>query len=306
MQPCQRPAPLTPGDRLWVILPSGTLRETEMFEQGIEMWRSRGYDVCLYEDYQARWGYLAGNDQQRRRGLELGLKNSEIKGILCGRGGYGGSRLLEQWQWPNLAPNLEPKWLIGFSDVTSLLWGYAHQGISALHGPVLTTLSQEPDWSLQRLWDWVEGRAIAPLTGHGWGNGVAEGLLLPCNLTVATHLLGTPVAPDLTGVILALEDVAEAPYRIDRMLTQWRMGGYLKSVAGIAVGRFSQCEPPEGVPSFRVEEVLGDRFADLGIPVVSGLPFGHDGENAVLPVGMPAQIDGDRGILSILASGLSV
>jgi muramoyltetrapeptide carboxypeptidase len=82
-------------------------------------------------------------------------------------------------------------------------------------------------------------------------------------------------------------------------LTQWRMSGAFEQVRGIALGRFSQCEPPPNVPSFTVEEVLRDRLSDLGIPIVSGLPFGHDGENAALPVGVLAHLDGEQGSLSI-------
>ncbi|HAG85598.1 MAG TPA: LD-carboxypeptidase, partial [Cyanobacteria bacterium UBA12227] len=110
------------------------------------------------------------------------------------------------------------KWLIGFSDITNLLWSLAQFGISGVHGPVLTTLANEPEWSLNRLFDCVEGRPVAPLTGIGWGGGKVSGRLLPANLTVATHLLGTPLQPPFKDLILALEDVTEAPYRIDRML----------------------------------------------------------------------------------------
>jgi muramoyltetrapeptide carboxypeptidase len=137
------------------------------------------------------------------------------------------------------------------------------------------------------------------LQGKGWGGGQVQGRLLPANLTVATHLLFTPAQVAMEGAILAIEDVGEAPYRIDRMLTQWRTSGVLAKVAGIAIGRFSQCEPPEGIPSFTIEEMLRDRLSDLGIPIVSGLPFGHDGENAALPVGVNALLDGDRGILKV-------
>jgi muramoyltetrapeptide carboxypeptidase len=106
--------------------------------------------------------------------------------------------------------------------------------------------------------------------------------------------------PDINGVILAFEDVTEAPYRIDRMLTQWRMSGALSKVRGIALGSFSRCEAPPNVPSFSVEEVLGDRLGDLGIPVVSDLPFGHDGPNAALPVGVKVTLDAEQGILDIM------
>jgi muramoyltetrapeptide carboxypeptidase len=295
MKVCQIPSPLKPGDRLWVIMPSGALRETANFEKGLEIWRSRGYEVDLCPTYDHCWGYLAGTDTERRQALEIGLKNTEYKAILGGRGGYGGARLLEEWQWSSL----QPKWLIGFSDVTSLLWAFATQGISSVHGPVLTTFAEEPDWSIERLFDWLEGKPLQPLEGKGWGGGTTTGLLLPANLTVATHCLFTNLQPNLDGVILALEDVTEAPYRIDRMLTQWRTSGMLSKVNGIALGRFSQCEAPAGIPSWTVEEVLRDRLCDLGIPIVSDLPFGHQGVNAALPVGVEMVLDGDRGTLSL-------
>ena len=163
---------------------------------------------------------------------------------------------------------------------------------------MLTTLAAEPEWSLERLFNWIEGRPLPPLTGKGWGGGKVSGILLPANLTVATHLLGTPLQPLLENVILALEDVTEAPYRIDRMLTQWRLSGALRKVKGIALGRFSRCEAPSGIPSLTVEEVLRDRLADLDLPIVSALPFGHDGVNAALPVGLMAHLDADQGSLS--------
>ncbi len=291
------PPPLKPGDRLMVVAPSGTLRERESFMRGVALWRQRGYQVELCAGYDGRWGYLAGTDQQRRQQLKQAWSNPDCKGILCVRGGYGGARLLEDWDWPMVPA----KWLIGFSDVTALLWSLSQQGIAGLHGPLLTTLAEEPAWSIQRLFHWVEGHwNLPPLQGDSWVGGVVEGKLMPANLTVATHLLHTGVQPSLNHVILALEDVTEAPYRIDRMLTQWRMSGALSQVRGIALGRFSQCEPSAGVPSLSVEEVLRDRLCDLGIPIVANLPFGHDGVNAALPVGISARLDGNLGTLTTL------
>jgi muramoyltetrapeptide carboxypeptidase len=292
---CQPPPPLKPGDLLYVVAPSGALRDRALFEKGVELWRSRGYKIQFAEGYEQRWGYLAGRDSNRRRQLNEALQNPECRGILCARGGYGGARILEDWAW-NWS---EPKWVIGFSDITSLLLSLSLQGVSGVHGPLLTTISAEPDWSIQRLFDWVEGRPVEPLQGEGWGNGQAAGLLLPVNLTVATNLLGTPIQPDFTDVILAIEDVGEVPYRIDRMVTQWRLCGFFRQIRGVAIGRFSQCNPPATVPSLTIEDVLRDRLGDLGIPIVANLPFGHDGANAALPVGIPAQLDGDSGILSL-------
>lgn len=290
------PPPLQPGDLLQVIAPSGTLRELTAFEQGVDVWRSRGYRVKLHPQFKAREGFLAGTDAQRRQALADVWQNPDCKGILCARGGYGCTRLLEDWQGMGDGK----KWLIGFSDITALLWSLAQQGIASIHGPLLTTLAVEPEWSVQRLFDSVEGRSLAPLQGEGWGGGMAQGILLPGNLTVATYLLQTAVQPSLDGAILAFEDVGETPYRIDRMLTYWRMLGAFQGVAGIALGRFSQCEVPKTIPSWSIEKVLRDRLGDLGIPIVANLPFGHDGENAALLVGTAAKVDGDRGTLEFL------
>ncbi|RZM78788.1 S66 peptidase family protein [Leptolyngbya iicbica] len=298
MLACTCPPPLQPGDALTVVAPSGALRESAALQASLTLWENQGYHIKLMPGFDARWGYLAGTDEHRRQQLLTAWQDPDCRGVLCARGGFGGTRLLESWQWP-LA---EPKWLIGFSDITSLLWSLGQQGISGVHGPLMTTLSEEPDWSQQRLFDWVAGRSLPPLMGQTWVTGQATGPLLPANLTVATHLLGTAHEPDLTGAILALEDVTEAPYRLDRMLTHWRMLGKLSCLGGVAIGRFSRCEPPENVPSFTVEEVLRDRLSDLGIPVVAELPFGHDGVNAALPVGISATLDGDRGTLTIHSS----
>ena len=298
------PAPLTPGDLLYAIAPSGTLRETQKFEAGLKVWCDRGYQVELSPAYDQRCGYLAGEDHQRRQQLREALQNSKYKGILCVRGGYGGTRLLENWQWPQAANAPINKWLLGFSDITSLLWSSQLSG--GVHGPLLTTISQEPGWSLQRLFNWLEHHTLPPLTGDSWVSGTATGKLLPANLTVATCLLGTPHEPDFTGAILAFEDVTEAPYRLDRMLTHWRMLGKFDQVAGIALGRFSQCEPPANAPSFSALEVLQERLGDLGIPMVANLPFGHDGVNAALPFGIPATVEASAngaGLLSFPGYG---
>ncbi len=305
MPACQLPPPLQPGNLLRVVAPSGALQELTACQKGIEIWRQRGYRVEMIGNWNAREGYLAGTDTQRRQQLAAAWQDPECQGILCVRGGYGSARLLENWAWSSLSTSNQeisqspsPKWLIGFSDITGLLWSLCRVGIGGVHGPLLTTLAAEPEWSLNRLFDCVEGRPLAPLTGIGWGGGKVRGKLLPANLTVATHLLGTPVQPSMADTILALEDVTEAPYRIDRMLTQWRMSGAFKGVRGIALGRFSRCDPPQDVPSWTVEEVLRDRLSDLGIPIVSGLPFGHDGVNAALPVGQIVELDADLGTLS--------
>jgi muramoyltetrapeptide carboxypeptidase len=125
--------------------------------------------------------------------------------------------------------------------------------------------------------------------------------LVVTNLTVATHLIGTPWLPSLKGAILVLEDVGETPYRVDRMLTQWRSSGLLQQLAGVACGRFSWAEDDILPGDFTMEEILEERLGDLGIPLVLNLPLGHGQPNQALPLGAQAQLNGNHGLLSLMA-----
>ena len=300
------PPPLRPGDRVRLVAASSALESAERLQAGIAMLRSWGLEVGEPGPLLGRrWGYLAGTDPERTHDLTCQESDGSIAPLLaCVRGGWGAARLLDDGGagLPSLARS---KWLLGFSDVTSLLWSRWARGCSGgVHGPLLTTLAGEPLWSQERLHDLLFGRGLAPLQGSAWGGGVAEGPLLVANLTVATHLLGTPHLPVLRGAIVVFEDVGEAPYRIERMLTHWRLCGALQQLAGIGWGSFSGCIDPdraEQAPDtfFTTEEVLRERTADLNIPVVADLPVGHTPGNAALPVGVWARLDGSSGLLEL-------
>jgi muramoyltetrapeptide carboxypeptidase len=130
---------------------------------------------------------------------------------------------------------------------------------------------------------------------------VAEGPLVVTNLTIATSLIGTPWLPDLRGSILVLEDTGEAPYRIDRQLSQWRATGLLDQLAGIGIGRFSWAEDDVLPGDFSMEEILLERLRPLGIPMVQQLPIGHGRPNMPLPIGRRAKLDGSSGVLQLLS-----
>lgn len=296
------PRPLIRGDRVRLVAASSALDSGEALAAGLERLRSWGLEI--EGDPQAllqrRWGYLAGRDGERLADLTPVADSPESPALLaCVRGGWGAARLLER------RPPAEAHWLLGFSDVTSLLLDRVAQGRGgAVHGPLLTTLAAEPAWSQERLRALLFGEPLPPLQGQSWCGGIAEGPLLVANLTVATHLLGTPHLPPLAGAILVLEDVGEAPYRIERMLTHWRLCGALQQLAGLAFGSFSGCDEDDERPEerrFSLEQVLRERSGDLGIPVVAGLPVGHTSGNAALPLGVQARLDGDQGVLSLLS-----
>lgn len=295
-------APLGPGDRVRLVAASSALEDGSRLDQGIAVLRDWGLAVEPRSDQLVgrRWGYLAGADGERAADLQA--EAAEEAGLLaCVRGGWGAARLLEG------SLELPAGWLLGFSDVTSLLWHRVARGQpGAIHGPLLTTLAAEPAWSRDRLRALLFGEPLADLQGTAWGGGQAEGPLLVANLTVATHLLGTPHLPALGGAILILEDVGEAPYRLERMLTHWRLCGALGQLAGLGFGSFSGCDEADGRADepadrrFSVAEVLRERSHDLGIPLVADLPVGHTPGNAALPLGVRAQLDGSRGRLRLL------
>ncbi len=293
----KQPAPLQPGDRVQMVAASSALigdAALARLDAGISVLEGWGLEVKRPPLVGRSWGYLAGRDQERRGDLEAAARRGADL-LACVRGGWGAARLLEQ---PLALPC---RWLLGFSDVTSLLWAQLAQGQGgAIHGPLLTTLGAEPAWSPERLRAVLFGDPLAPLQGEGWVGGSAKGPLLAANLTVATHLLGTPHLPDLRGAILVLEDVGEAPYRIERMLTHWRLCGALQQLGGIGLGAFSDCDGNSEAASsdcFSLEQVLRERTADLGMPVVAGLPVGHVTGNAALPLGSMAELDGESGQL---------
>ncbi len=298
------PAPLRRGDPVRLVAASSALEESGRLEAGLEQLRAWGLEVQqpAVAVSERRWGYLAGRDHERAADLApLPAQERDPALWACVRGGWGSARLLE-------GPlELPPGWLLGFSDVTSLLLERVRRGLGGgIHGPMLTTLAGEPEWSRERLRRLLFGEPLDDLEGVGWCGGVAEGPLLVANLTVATHLLGTPHLPALQGAVLILEDVGEAPYRIERMLTHWRLSGALRQLEGLGFGSFEGCEEADSRAAepagrrFSVEQVLRERSRDLGIPVVARLPVGHAPGNAALPLGVRARLDGSRGHLRLL------
>ena len=296
------PQPLQPGDRVQLAAASSALDPEALarLQAGMAVLEAWGLQVDPHPEPLRRWGHLAGEDAQRRADLE-----ADPALLACIRGGWGSARLLEDGPLAEAgaAAGTSGRWLLGYSDVTSLLWArQAARVAGGIHGPMLTGLAAEPAWSQERLRRLLfEGAAadLDPLPGQAWCPGAAEGPLLVGNLTVATHLLGTPHLPALQGAVLVLEDVGEAPYRLDRLLTHWRLCGALQQLAAIGFGQFSGCDEPDSPTT--VEQVLRERSADLGIPVLAGLPVGHEPGNAALPLGVRARLDADAGHLTLLA-----
>ena len=288
-----RPPPLAPGDVVRVIAPAGPF-DARRFERGLAVLSDRlGLRPRFREDIRARDRYLAGPDARRAAEWREAVDDEAASAIFCARGGYGSMRIL-----PTIDPRplLErPKLFLGFSDVTAIHAALNGAGLCTVHGPgvaQLPLLSEEP---LEHLRALLFGEAGVPsrdgLPGPGAGlagtetirPGRVSGPLLGGNLTILSHLAGTRWLPGFDGAILFVEDVNEAPYRLDRCLTQLRLAGQLDRVAGVAVGRVTRCDDDEA--DARGMDVIREAVLDLGVPAIAGLASGHEDANHALPLG---------------------
>lgn len=282
--------PLLAGDLVSIVAPSGPIPE-ERFARGLAVLHARGLRTRLHRPA-STFRYLAGTDEARLDGLLQAFTDPESRCVWAGRGGYGATRLLPSLDLPALVRAGLP--LVGFSDVTALHLALASNGGRSVHGPVITSLGDVPEAAVDRVLAMLAAPATppAPLLGEVLVPGTAEGRLLGGCLSLVTSLVGTRFLPSLRGAILFLEDVEERPYRLDRMWTQLRTAGALDGLAGIAFGEFCGCEDPSGAYTSR--QVLTELAAELHVPVLAGLPFGHGRDNRALPHGARARIEGDR------------
>jgi len=286
---------LQPGDTVAVVSPSSPV-PADRLRAGIDVLASWGLRVVESPAARAAHGHLAGTDAQRLSDINAAIRDPDVRAVWTSRGGYGLTRILKQVDWPAL--RADPKLLIGFSDVTALLVAaWQRCGLVAVHGQFvarLHLLDLRTLESLRRLVFGVSETHVAAAAGAIAGTGRVEGPLVGGNLAVLAALAGTPDQVRAGGCILLLEEVAEAPYRIDRMLTQLRASGCLDGVRGVALSRPVECDPQPGAASASFDEVVEDRLGDLGVPVLTGLAVGHTDDQQPVLHGGTATLDADR------------
>ncbi|HYG59774.1 MAG TPA: LD-carboxypeptidase [Symbiobacteriaceae bacterium] len=302
------------GDTIGVVAPAGPV-PAEALEEGLARLRSWGYRTAVGHAVLNRRGYLAGNDAERAADFHRMWANPQVKGIICARGGYGAMRILERLDWELIART--PKFFCGFSDITALHVAMERKaGLVTFHGPMTAAMGSAVTYNTagqQTAMQATEPLGAVPWPEPGEGApvpqairpGVAEGRLAGGNLSLLAALMGTPWEPDFAGRIVLLEDVDEAPYRVDRMLMHLLLAGKLQQAAGIVFGDSPSCmKGPEGKPSLTLAEVLEDHLGGLGIPVLYGFPCGHTGYRATIPLGVQARLDAGAGALTVLEGAL--
>lgn len=311
-----KPGRLARGDLVSLVAPSGSASDAARVEASIRALEGLGLRVKASPHCADARGYLAGEDAARAGELEAAFADPETTAVFCLKGGYGTPRILDRIDYGVVAAH--PKAFIGYSDITALhVAFYQRAGLATIHGPMPSS-DMVPDFdpdshaALERVL-FGDETAVGPFEPVAFRNpggrpfsalsgGVAEGPLVGGNLSLLAAAMGTPYALRAEGKIVFIEDVDEAPYRIDRMLTQLRLAGVFKACAGVVFGAWTRCEPAAGRRSLSIDEVIEDIVLPSGKPVLAGVEAGHCAPTLTLPLGVRWRLDADNAALDLLES----
>jgi muramoyltetrapeptide carboxypeptidase len=307
-----KPPALRAGATIGIVAPASNVRQSEL-EAGCEALRHAGYHPFYFDSIFKQDLYFAGSAERRARELEDMFAREDVHAIVCARGGYGSNYLLDKLDFEKIKAH--PKIFIGYSDITSLLTGFADKaGLVSFHGPMVAK-----DWALDGgvdptswqnalsgtlPWELALGRGSG---ATGLVDGRAEGILYGGCLSILVASLGTRYEINTQGAILFVEDVATKPYQVDRMLMQLKLAGKLNDVKGIIFGEMRDCFQTAN-QGYTLEEVVLRVIGDLGIPVAYGVRSGHvTSGNVTLPIGVECHlaVNGPRVNLKILESAVS-
>ena len=285
-----KPPPLRRGDTIGVVAPASNVKREDV-EAGIARLQELGYRVVVGDSVFARDLYFAGSPEARARDLKAMFERKDVTAIVAARGGYGSNYLLPLLDLEVIRRN--PKPLIGYSDLTSLLtWIFDETGVVTFHGPMVAKDFAHDDGADLESW-------FAALEGNtSWSlnemrtlkSGAAEGTLYGGCLSILVASLGTPYEIETGGTIMFLEDIGTKPYQIDRMLMQLKLAGKFDGVQGIVFGAMENCVQPGG-QDYTLDDVIMRVLGDVNIPVTFGLPSGHvPTRNITLPFGVKARL----------------
>lgn len=302
------PPRLRRGDTIGLWCPAGPVRDAERLRAGIRLIEDLGFAVKLRGPHMPGDGYLADSDERRTEHLHGLWSDEEVKALLAIRGGYGCLRMIGMLDWELF--RRQPKFLVGFSDVTVLLNTLVNRaGLVAIHGPMATTLARSGEQGLVSLFAMLTGGFEKRVRAKGLEvlrGGTGQGRLVGGNLTTLAHMLATPWESSWDGCIVVLEDTGEPLYRLDRMLTHLALAGRLDRLAGLVLGDFDAGD--DQLASLRLQESVWSRVLELappGYPIWARFPVGHRERNLALPFGMEAVME-SNGVLHLLSDSVTL
>ena len=290
--------PVKQGGTIGVLAPAFPA-DPDKIEKGITYLKGKGFTVKRGKSLTAQHLYFSGSDELRVQDLHDFFADPEIDMIICARGGWGTLRLLDQLDYRLIAQN--PKPLVGYSDITTLQLAILKRaGLPSLSGPMVAVemAGNMLPFTEQHFWQQVFNPqpyyhfSFVSEATEIWHEGQISGPLIGGCLSMLAHQLGTPFMPDLEGAVLFLEDVGEAPYKIDRYLAQLKQAGIFNQISGLLLGQFLDCvDDNESRKSIPLEVILKDYFAQSSYPVVYNFPYGHGARKFTMPIGVQIELN---------------
>ena len=284
------PPYLQPGDEV-VILSPASFPPTENWKQGVEVLENWGLRVRMAPNYLSRHFGLGGTDAERLSDLQQMLDDPSIKAIFPIRGGYGSSRLLDSLDFSGFKAN--PKWIVGFSDITALLCEVDRLGFASIHGPMPHNFCQKGgEAALQNLHSLLfEGSTSVSAPSHPLNRlGEASAEIIGGNLSLLCHLIGSPTFASTSGKILFLEEIGERLYHVDRMLLQLKRAGFFQNLSGLIVGGFTDCNEASLTIGKTAFELVAEHTSGTSYPVAFDFPAGHIPNNQPLVFGVKTKL----------------
>lgn len=294
-----RPPYLKAGDTVAIIAPSGILksRESEV-QRAKNLLRSWGLNVIVGKHVFSKSNHFAGTDAQRCEDLQQAMDDPKISAIWCARGGYGTVRILDKLDYTKFKDN--PKWIIGYSDITALHNQVHNEGVQSLHALMAVSLNndlKDESQTVQTFKSALFGNPVDyTLKGSNYNKeGIASGQLVGGNLTILHTMLGSDTSIDTSGKILFIEEIGEYKYHIDRMLQSLKRAGYFDNCKGVIVGDMSKLRKNTTLWGSSIEQLILDALSEYSFPIGFNMPAGHEKDNRTLVLGKEIRLDVSKG-----------
>ena len=284
-----QPPYLKAGDTVAIVAPSGVLKNrTKEVEQAKTLLKSWGLHVVIGTHLFSQANHFAGTDDERCEDFQKALDNPKVSAIWCARGGYGTVRILDKLDYTKFKK--DPKWLIGYSDITALHNQFHNEGFQSIHALMCTSLQDDLsiiEETVSTFKDAIFGKPINyTIQGSKYNKkGTSSGQLIGGNLTMLHTMLGSKTSVDTSGKIVFIEDIGEYKYHIDRMLQSLKRAGYFENCKGVIVGDMSKMRKNTTLWGTSIEQLILDALSDYDFPIAFNMPAGHEKDNRALILG---------------------